>query len=110
MKCNKAACPSVIIAEMLRAAGEESVVLLKDLTEALFSNGVIPKDLDESYILNLYKGKGYALNRGNHSGLKFADQAMKLQERAMVNIDSMLCGFVQGQGSSDAIYIISQLT
>ena len=31
-------------------------------------NGVIPKDWEESYILNLYKGKGDALDRGMTRG------------------------------------------
>ena len=45
-------------------------MVLRDLTETVFSNGVIPKDWEESYILNLYKGKGDALNCGNYRGLK----------------------------------------
>ena len=44
MKCGKAAGPSGIIAEMMKAAGEECIVFLRDLTETVFSNGVIPKD------------------------------------------------------------------
>ena len=69
MKCDKAVGPSGIIAKMLKAAGEQSIVLLRDLTEAVFNDGVIPKDWGESYILNLYKGKGDALDRGNYSSL-----------------------------------------
>ena len=42
MKCGKAAGPSGIIAEMMKAAGEECIVLLRDLAESVFSNGVIP--------------------------------------------------------------------
>ena len=83
MKCDKAAGPSGIIAEMMKAAGEECIVLLRDLAESVFSNCVIPKDWEESYILNLYKGKGNALNRGNYRGLKLTDQAMKLLERVL---------------------------
>ena len=47
-------------------------MLLKNLTESV-SNGVIPKDWEESYILNLYKGKCDALDRGNCRGLKLTD-------------------------------------
>ncbi|XP_052271871.1 uncharacterized protein LOC127872585 [Dreissena polymorpha] len=54
VKCGKAAGPSGVIAEMLKAAGEEGTEML---TEVVFSNGVIPKDWVESHILNLYKGK-----------------------------------------------------
>ena len=36
MKCGKAAGPSGIIAEMIKAAGEECIVLLRDLAESVF--------------------------------------------------------------------------
>ena len=94
MKCGKAAGPSGITAEMLKAAGEEGIELARQLAEAVFSSGVIPADWEESFILNLYKGKGEALDRGNYRGLKLTDQVMKLLERVldfsvhrMVNID-----------------------
>ncbi|RUS90803.1 hypothetical protein EGW08_001422 [Elysia chlorotica] len=74
MKCGKAAGPSGIIAEMLKAAGEEGLEMLRQLAEVVFINGEIPKDWEESYILNLYKGKGDALDRGNYRGLKLTDQ------------------------------------
>ena len=69
IKCCKAAGPSGIIAEMMKSAGEECIVLLRDLAEPVFSNGVIPKDWEESCILNLYKGKGDAIDLGNYRGL-----------------------------------------
>ena len=42
MKCGKAAGPSGMNAEMMKAAGRECIVLLRDLTETVFSNGMIP--------------------------------------------------------------------
>ena len=83
MKGGKAAGPSGIIAEMLKAAGEEGIEIVRELVEAVFSSGVIPEDWKESYILNLYKGKGDALERGNYRGLKLTDQVMKLLERVL---------------------------
>ena len=41
MKCGKAAGPSGIIAEMLKAAGDLGIELLTELTEVVFCNGVI---------------------------------------------------------------------
>ena len=85
----------------MKAAGEESIVLLRDLTEAVFRDGVIPK------------GKDDALDHGNYRGLKLTDQAMKLLEcvldtsiSRMVNVDSLRFGYVPGQTTSDAIFII----
>ena len=116
MKYGKAAGPSGIIAEMMKASGEEGIELMRELCEEVFSNGVIPKDWEESIILNLYKGKGDALERGNYRGLKLTDQVMKLCEgvleksiRGMVNINEMQFGFVPGKGTTDAIFIARQM-
>ena len=35
-------------------------------------------DWQESFIVNLYNGKGDALNRGNYRGLKLIEQVMKV--------------------------------
>ena len=76
--------------------------------------GEISKDLEESLILNLYKGKGEALDRGNYRGIKLTDQVMKLLDRVldssiskMVNRDDMQFGFVPGKGTTDAIHLLS---
>ena len=68
---------------MLKAAGEVGIELLTELTEVVFCNDVIPTDWQESFILNLYKGKGDALERGNYRGVKLTDQVMKLLERVL---------------------------
>ena len=116
MKFHKAAGPSGIVVDMLAASYEKGVDLLTRLTECVFSNGVIPTDWQESFILNLYKGKGDALERGNYRGLKLTDQVMKLVEhvleiqiRQMININEMQFGFVPGRGTTDAIFIIREL-
>ena len=91
-------------------------VLLRILTEAIFTHGTVPKDWEESYILNLYKGKGEALERGNYRGLKLTYQVMKVVEHMlevkiweMVSIDEMQFGFVPGKVTTDAIFIARQL-
>ena len=47
---------------------------VRDLIEDIISEGCIPTDWQESFIVNLYKGKGDALNRGNYKGLKLIEQ------------------------------------
>ena len=54
-----------------------------DLVENIISEGCIPTDWQESFIVNLYKGKGDALNRGNYRGLKLIEQVMKVLERVV---------------------------
>jgi hypothetical protein len=80
----------------MKASGEDGITMLRHLTEKAFSEGVTPRNWEESCIINLYKDKGDALNRGSYRGLKLTDQAMKLMERVldtfirrMVNIDAM---------------------
>ena len=75
-----------------------------------------PSDWEESFILNLYKGKGEALDRGSYCGLKLTDEVMKLLERVldsyireMVNIDEMQFGVVPGKGTADAVSVVRQL-
>ena len=105
-----------IIAERLKAAGEEGVELARQLIEAVFSSSVITSDWEGSFILNLYKGKGEALGHGNYRDLKLTDQVMKLHKqvldsyiREMVNINEMQLGFVPGRGTTGTIFVVRQL-
>ena len=114
MASGKAAGPSGIVAEMLKPVGEAGAVEVRDLIEDIISEGCIPTDWQESFIVNLYKGKGDALNRGNYRGLKLIEQVLKVLERVVeglirqrVEIDEMQCGFMSG--TTDAIFIVRQL-
>ena len=116
MDSGKAAGPSGIVAEMLKPVGESGAIEVHHLIEDIISEGRIPTDWQESYIVKLYKGKGDALNRGNYRGLKLIDQVMKVLERVAasfirqrVEIDEMQCGFMSGRGTTDAIFIVCQL-
>ena len=86
MKSGKAAGPSGIIIEMLKA-GSKGIVFLRELTKSVVKHGKIPEDWEMSFILNLYKGKGDALNRGNYRGLKLTEHVMKVMERI---VDGMI--------------------
>ena len=116
MASGKAAGPSGIVAEMLKPIGEAGAVEVHDLIEDIISEGCIPTDWQESFIVNLYKGKGDALIRGNYRGLKLIEQVMKVLQRVVeglirqrVEIDEMQCGFMSGRGTTDAIFIVRQL-
>ena len=116
MKVGKAAGPSGIVAEMLKAAGDSCYPLISNLANSIVFHNKIPSDWENSFIINLYKGKGDALERGNYRGLKLLDQAMKVIERIVeklirdiVNIDEMQFGFMPGKGTTDAIFILRQL-
>ena len=112
MASGKAAGPSGIVAEMLKPAGEAGAEEVRDLVENIISEGCIPTDWQESFIVSLYESKGDALNRGNFRGLKLIEQVMKVLERVVeglirqrVEIDEMQCGFMSGRGTTDAILL-----
>ena len=116
MKSGKAAGPSGIVVEMIKAAGDTGATMIRDLATAIIHDGKVPTDWEESFIVCLYKGKGDALDRGNYRGLKLTEQAMKILERIVdglirqvVSIDDSQFGFVRGRGTTDAIFVVMQL-
>ena len=116
MKNGKAAGPSGIVSEMVKAAEEDSVDMISDLINQIIREGVVPEDWELSTVVNCYKGKGDALERGNYRGLKLTDQVLKVMERVVeelirkqVSIDEMQFGFMPGRSTTDAIFILRQL-
>ena len=116
MSLGKAAGPSGIVAEVLKIAGSSVASMIRDLIEDIIFENRIPSEWQESHIVSVYKGKGDALNRSNYRGLKLIDQVMKVLERVVegfirqrVVINDMQCGFMQGRGTTDAIFILRQL-
>ena len=76
----------------------------------------MPADLEQNFIVCLYKGKGDALDRGNYRGLKLTEQAMKILARIVdglirqvVSIADSQFGFVPGRGTTGAIFVVRQL-
>ena len=92
MASGKAAGPSGIVAEMLKPLGEAGVAEVRDLIVDIISGGCIPTDLQESYIVNSYKSKVDALNRGNYRGLKLTEQMVKVFEHVVEGRNAIFCG------------------
>ena len=65
MKSGKSAGPSGKVVEMIKAAGDTGATMNGDLATAIISDGKVPTDWEQSFIVCLYKGKGDALDRGN---------------------------------------------
>ena len=85
--------------------------MLRDHQKSVVKHGKIPEDWEMSFILNLYKCKGDALNRGNYRGLKLTEHLMNVMERIvdevireMIATDEMQFAFVPGRGTPDAIF------
>ena len=116
MKLGKAAGPSGVVADMLEAAGDDGMRWMTELCNAVVRDGKIPKDWSRSWLVNVYKGKGDALECGSYRGIKLVEHAMKILERVIerrvrniVKIDSMQFGFMAGKSTTDAIFIVRQL-
>ena len=62
------------------------VCLVTNLSNAIKNNEKISFEWESSYIINLYKGKGDALERGNYRGIKLLDHVMKVIEREIEKI------------------------
>ena len=116
MKCNKAPGPTGLGTEVLKAAGEDCIDRMTDLCNAVINEGRMPKDWDKSLMINVYKGKGDALECGSYRGIKLLEHAMKVFERVIearlrqkIHIDDMQFGFTPGKGTTDAVFMVRQL-
>ena len=86
---------------LLKASSDTCVWLVNDFANDMIINATIPSDWENSFTINIYKGKGDALIRGNYRGLKLLDHVMKRIERVVekiirerVSIDDKQFGFV----------------
>ena len=83
MKIGKAPGPSGIMVKMIWAASDTGASMIRDLTAAIIGDGKVHSNWEQSFIVCLYEGKGDALERGNHCGLKLTEQVMKVLERIL---------------------------
>ena len=66
MKSDKAAGPSGVVVEMIRAAGDTGATIIPDLAIAIIRDEMVPADREQSFVVCLYKGKGDAPDRENY--------------------------------------------
>ena len=116
MRNNKAAGPSGVVADMLKAAGEAGTRWITDICNRVVKEGRIPDDWCKSWMVNVYKGKGDALQCGSYRGIRLLEHVLKVLERVIearvrriVKINDMQFGFMPGRGTTDAIFIVRQL-
>ena len=82
-KSGKAAGPSGVVAEMLRASGDVGVQWVTGLCNKIVQEGKISSDCKKCWIVKVYKGKGDALECGSYRGIKLLDHVMKVLERVI---------------------------
>ena len=112
MKNGEAAGPSVVVAEMLKAASDICSKIIADLS-AIICKGKVPEDWSDSIIVCVFNGKGDGLDRNNYRGLKLTDHILKVIDRVVeniicqtVNINEMQFGFCLDQVTTDANFIL----
>src|SRR5664279_1828423 len=116
MKSNKASGPTGVVVDMIKAAGVSGTAWVTDVCNAVVKEGRIPDDWSKSCMMNVYKGKGDALECGSYRGIKLLEHVMKILERVIggrvrriVKVDDMQFGFMAGKGTTDAIFVVRQL-
>ena len=116
MKSGKAAGPSGLTADILRAAGETGLRELNKIFEKMEAEESAPREWGSSYTIPVYKGKGDSLLCGKYRGVRLLEHGMKLWEKVLekrlrniVNIDEKQFGFQPGRSTTDAIFVIRQL-
>ena len=81
-KSGKAAGPSGVAADMLKAAGEAGVKWVTHICNEVVRSGVVPVDW-RSWMVNVYKGKGNALECSSYRGIKLLEHVLKVLERVI---------------------------
>ena len=77
IKAGKAPSQSGIVVEMIWAAGDTGASMIRDLAAAIICDGKVPSDWEQSFIVHLYKGKGYALERGIYTVSSWQSRSWK---------------------------------
>ena len=106
LKMGKAAGPTGVVSEMMKAAGGFGSRWMTDLINNIVKEGCIPDDWRKSILVPVYKGKGGPPVCGSYRAIKIVEQPMKVLERVLekrircqVSIDNMQLGFMPWKGN-----------
>ena len=81
MKKGKASGIFGVVTEMLLASGDAGLDMMTRLFNCILKEKRISTDWDTRVIVNSFKQKGEATERGNYKGLKLLDHMMKIFEK-----------------------------
>ena len=88
MKQRKAGRPPGVIVKRIKVGGRETVTAISELVSLIIYEENIPADWKDFFIINCYKGKGDATDRGNYRGLKLLEHVTKVSEYVL---ESFIC-------------------
>ena len=116
MNTGKAAGPSGLTVELLNVFKKESVRRLVEVANIMLEENRMPESWRKSDLVPIFKVKGDVISCGIYRGIKLLEYGMKVIERIferrlrkVVKLDEMQMGFMPGRGTTDAIFIMSQL-
>ena len=116
LKIGKAAGPTGVVSEMMKAAGGFGSGWLTDLINNIVKEGCIPDDWSKSILVPVYKGKGDPLVCWSYRAIKLLEQPMKVIERVLERGSDVRCQLITcslasclGKGTTDAIFIMRQV-
>ena len=98
---------------MVLVSNSSCTQLITTLINAIIRSGKDQNNLDNGFIIGLFKGKGDVLDRGDYRGLKLLDHITKILERIaeqyireLITLNDMQFGIVPGPGITDVIFIV----
>ena len=118
MKCRKAAGSDGIPVEVYKTDDPLLVDHLLAIFEKVWHEQVVPADLKNSTIVNIFKNKGDRATCGNYRGISLLSIAGKILSRVLLNrllpvaetfLPESQCGFRPGRGTTDMIFAARQL-
>ena len=116
LKMEKEAGSTCVVSEMVKASGGFGTRWMPDLINNIVKESCIPDDWRKSTMVPLYKGKGDPLVCGSYRAVKSMEQPINVLGRVLekkircqVSFDNMQFGFMHGNGTTDAIFIMRQV-
>ena len=86
MKNSKAAGPVEIVIQMIRTASPLAVTEKTNLVNLIIKESYIAEKWNLSYVINFYKRKGEALERGSYRVLEMLWKVLKIMQHVIENI------------------------
>jgi hypothetical protein len=80
MKKGKAAGPTGVTSDLLKATGRVGVRELTNIVNQLLAGKELPDDWKSSSTIPIYKGKGDAMDCGKYRGVRLLEHGMKVYE------------------------------
>ena len=116
IKPGKAAGPSELSTEIISAIGEVGVGVMVELCQWVLDWKRMPDEWQTSVLVPIFKGKEDVRNCNTYSGVKLLEHPVKIVERVLerrirevVNIDSLLIGFMPGRKTTDALFVVPRM-